>query len=175
MKNRTAPEAQATNNQSNLKLVRPESHFDKLRQLQEAIACRAYELFESRGCRHGQDQADWLRAESEIMRSVPIKVSESEQSLTVQAELPGFNAEEIQVSAEPRRLIISGSASQTDEREHENVFYREILARDVFRSLDLPVEVDAANAKATIRDGILSITLPKLTAGKPSQAQASAV
>ena len=175
MKNRTAPEAQATINQSNLKLVRPESHFDRLRQLQEAIACRAYELFESRGCEHGQDQADWLRAESEIMRLVPIKVSESEQSLTVQAELQGFNAEEIRVSAEPRRLIISGSASQTDEREHENIFYREILARDVFRSLDLPVEVDAVNAEAKIGDGILSIMLPKLNAGKPSQAQASAV
>jgi HSP20 family protein len=175
MKNQTAPEARATKNQSNLKLIGPESRFDRLRQLQEAIACRAYELFESRGCQHGQDQADWLRAESEILRPVPVKVTESEHSLTVQAELPGFNAEGIQVSAEPRRLIISGSASQTDEKENDNIFYREILARDVFRSLDLPVEVDTVNAKATIEDGILCITLPKLTAGKLSQAQASAV
>ena len=175
MKNQTAPEARATTNQSNPKLVRPESHLDRLGQLQEAIACRAYELFEDRGCEHGQDQADWLRAESEILRPVPVKVSVDEQSLIVQAELPGFNAEEIQISAEPRRLIISGSASQTNEKETENIFYREILAKDVFRSLDLPVEVDTANAEATLRDGILNVTLPKLNARKPSQAQASAV
>jgi hypothetical protein len=36
MKNRTAPEAQAAKNQSNLKLVRPESQLDRLGQLQEA-------------------------------------------------------------------------------------------------------------------------------------------
>jgi HSP20 family protein len=175
MKNQTAPEARATTNQSSPKLIRPESHIDRLRQLQEAIACRAYELFEGRGCEHGQDQADWLRAESEILRPVPITISESEQSLTVQAKLPGFNAEDIQVSAEPRRLIISSSASHTNEKQTENIFYREILARDVFRSLDLPVEVDSVNAEATLRDGILNVTLPKLNVSKPSQAQASAV
>ena len=175
MKNQTAPEARATTNQSNPKLVSPESHLDRLKQLQEVIACRAYELFEGRGCEHGQDQADWLRAESEILRPVPVKVRESEQSLTVQAELPGFNAEDIQVSAEPRRLIISGSASQANEKETENIFYREILAKDVFRSLDLPLEVDAANAEATLKDGILNVTLPKLNVSKQSQAQASAV
>jgi HSP20 family protein len=175
MKNQTAQEARTTTNQSNARLIRPESHFDRLRQFQEAIACRAYEIFESRGCQHGQAQEDWLRAESEILRPVPVKVSESEQSLTVQAELPGFTAEEIQVSAEPRRLIISGSASQADEKETENVFSREILARDVFRSLDLPVEVDADKVEATLTDGILNITLPKLIASKPSHAQASGV
>ena len=82
--------------------------------------------------------------------------------------MPGFNTEEIQVSAEPRRLIISGSTSQANEKETESIFYREILAKDVFRSLDLPVEVDAASAEATLRDGILKVTLPKLNASKPS-------
>jgi HSP20 family protein len=175
MKNQTAPKAQATTNPANPKLITPEIHFDRLRELQEAIACRAFELFEARGCEHGQDQADWLRAESEILRPIPVKVSESEQSLTVQAELPGFNAEEVQVSVEPRRLIISGSASQTDEKETENVFYREILAKDVFRSLDLPVEIDTDKVEATLAGGILNVTLPKLVAGEPSHAQASAV
>ncbi|HEX4920984.1 MAG TPA: DUF2934 domain-containing protein [Candidatus Bathyarchaeia archaeon] len=31
-----------------------------------AIACRAYELFEARGCEHGHDWEDWFRAESEL-------------------------------------------------------------------------------------------------------------
>ena len=122
MKNQTAPEARATNNQSNLKLIRPESHFDRLKQLQEAIACRAYELFESRGCEHGQDQADWLRAESEILQPLPIKVSEYEDRLAVEAELPGFSAEKVAVSAEPRRLIISGRTSLTDGKRRRILF-----------------------------------------------------
>jgi HSP20 family molecular chaperone IbpA len=70
--------------------------------------------------------------------------------------------------------MLSGSAMLTNQKETENVCYREILAKDVFRSLDLPVEVDAVNAEATLKDGILNVTLPKINASKPSQAQASA-
>ena len=75
MKKRTAPEARAITNLANPKLSRPESQFDKLRKLEEAIAW-ASELFESRGCAHGQDFTDWLRAESEILQPLQIKVSE---------------------------------------------------------------------------------------------------
>jgi HSP20 family molecular chaperone IbpA len=175
MKNQTAPEAQATTRLSNLKLIKPESHFDRLKELQEAIACRAFELFETRGCEHGQDLADWLRAESEILQPLPIKVSEYEDHLAIEAELLGFSAEEIKISAEPRRLIICGRAGQTNEEEKENTFSREILVKDTFHLLDLPAEIDADKVEASLRDGILNVTLPKLVADKPSQARASTV
>jgi HSP20 family molecular chaperone IbpA len=175
MKNQTAREAQVTNKPATPKLIKPETHFDRLRDLKEAIACRAYELFEARGCEHGQDLADWLRAESEILQPFPIRVSEYEDRLAVEAELPGFSAEEVEVSAEPRRLIISGRASLTNGKEEENTFSREILANDTFHLLDLPVEIDADKVEATLNCEILKVTLPKLVAGKPSQARASAV
>ena len=129
----------------------------------------------ARGCEHGQDFADWLRAESEILHPLPIQVSEYEDRLSVEAELPGFSAGEIAVSAEPHRLIISGRPSLTNGKEEENTFFREILARDTFHLLDLPVEIDTDKVEATLADGVLSITLPKFVADKPSHAQASAV
>jgi len=175
MKDQIAPNARVKNNHSSPKLVEPQSHVNRLRQLQEAIACRAYELFENRGGGHGQDFEDWLRAESEILRPVPIKVGESEGSLTLQAELPGFNADMIEVSAEPRRLIISGTTSQSGEREAENTFSREILAKDVFRSLDLPVEIDPNKVKATFDGGTLNVTLPKIARSNKPHAHATAV
>ena len=175
MKNQVATEARATTKHVNPKLIKHQSHLDRLTELQEAIACRAYELFERRGCEHGQDQADWLRAESELLQSLSVEVREQEDRLAVEAQMPGFSAEQIEVSAELRRLIISGRSGLTDGGEAENTFSREILAKEAFCLLDLPVEVDAGKVEATFRDGVLNVTLPKLVAGEPSRAQASAV
>jgi HSP20 family molecular chaperone IbpA len=151
-----------------------------LRELEEAIACRAYELFESRGCAHGEDLTDWLRAESEILKPLAIKVSEYKDRLAVEAELPGFSAEEIEVSVEPRRLIISGRTSPA-AKQAENIFFREILAKSsevltiaTFRLLDLPVEVDADKVDAKLAGETLTVTLPRLVVDKSSHAQASA-
>ena len=172
MKNQVAAEARATTKQTPPQLIRPESHLDRLKQLQEARACRAYELFESRGCEHGQDQADWLRAESELLQPLPVQVREQEDRLAVEAQLLGYSAEQIEVSAEPRRLIISGRMNLTDEEKAENTFTREILVKQAFCPLDLPVEVDAGKVEAAFSDGVLNVTLPKRVAGKPAHAQA---
>jgi HSP20 family molecular chaperone IbpA len=179
MKRQTAREVRATTKPESPKLIEPESQFDKLRELEEAIECRAYELFESRGCGHGQDFTDWLRAESEILQPLPIKVSEYQDQLAVEAEVPGFTAEEVEVSAEPRRLIISGRTSLTD-REAENTFSREILAKPpatltkgTFRVIDLAVEIDPDHVEARVTGEILNVTLPKRVVDKSSHAQAS--
>ena len=36
--------------------------------LQDRIRARAYELYEGRGCEHGQSEQDWLRAERELLK-----------------------------------------------------------------------------------------------------------
>jgi HSP20 family molecular chaperone IbpA len=175
MKNQTAPDKRAMEGTARPAIVRPEVQFDRLRELREAIAGRAYEIFEGRGREHGHEFADWLRAESEVLRHIPIKMSESEDALRVQAEMPGFDPREVIVSVGPRQLIISGNAGQADDREAENTFSREILAGAAFRLLELPVEVDAEKAQATLVGGILTVKLPKPAAGEPARAQASAV
>ena len=180
MKRQTAREVRATTEPASPKLITRESQLDKLRGFHEAIARRAYELFETRGCEHGQDLADWLRAESDVLQPLPIKVGEYRDRLAVEAELPGFSAEEIDVSVEPRRLIISGRTSPAD-KEAENFFAREILAKSTevltkgtFRLLDLPVEIDANKVEAKLTGETLKVTLPKLVVDESSHAQASA-
>jgi HSP20 family protein len=179
MKRQTSKDMRATTKPESPKLIEPESQFAKFRDLEEAIARRAFELFERRGCEHGQDLADWVRAESEMLQSLAIKVSEYRDRLAVKAELPGFCAEEIEVSAEPRRLIISGGTTQTD-KEAGNTFLREIVAnstgiltKHIFRLLDLPVAIDVNKVEATLTGGILNVTLPRLVVDQSSHARAS--
>ena len=49
----------------------------------QAIAYRAYELYEARGCEHGHDLEDWFRAESELRWPGAVNIVESSGAVTV--------------------------------------------------------------------------------------------
>jgi len=107
---------------------------------------------------------DWLRAEAELLHPLHLEVSETDDALTVQAEVPGFSEKDIQVSIEPRRLTISGKRETIEERKKGKTTYSERCSDQIFRAMDLPVEVDTASSavKAQYDRGVLTITLPKV-------------
>src|SRR5262249_50208921 len=90
--------------------VEAETLIERMTKLKEAVARRAFEFFESRGREVGGELGDWFRAESELLLSVPVTMEDTEKQITVRAEVPGFKANEIKISAEPRRVMIEGSA-----------------------------------------------------------------
>ena len=85
----------------------------EMQPVQLAITRRAFELFEKRGREHGHDWEDWFKAESEFLCPVSISTSESEDRLSVRANVFGFTENELQVSIEPRRLAILGKKKAT--------------------------------------------------------------
>ncbi len=72
---------------------------DELEALSRETARRAFNLFQQRGRADGLDLDDWLRAEAELLRPVPIEMSESEDSLMIRAEVPGFDARHLEYSS----------------------------------------------------------------------------
>ena len=144
--------------------------FDQRRELSENIAKRAYEFFDGRGRQFGQDLDDWLRAEEEVMRRVPVEVRENATQITVCAEVPGFTVSDIQVRVEPWNLAISGKAEEQRQEKDEWTVYAECSSRRFYRSLELPAEVDPARATAILKDGILEIDLTKAAASQAARA-----
>ena len=150
-----------------LTMPEPEGMFDRsIREIYEAIARRAYELFEQRGQFHGNDLGDWLSAESESLRPVPVEVTEDDDTLSVRAEVPGFNAKDLEIKVEPSRLLIKGKTGTTTERKTRRTVYTECLANEIFRIVNLPAEVNPEKATAVLEDGILQLTLPKAASTK---------
>lgn len=147
-----------------LQLVTSDQMLSRMREQVDNIARRAFEIFESNGRRLGQDLDDWLRAETELLHPLHLEVSETDDALTVEAEVPGFGEKDIKVSIEPRRLTISGKRETTEERKKGKTIYSERCSNEIFRAMDLPVEVDAASSalKAQYDRGVLTITLPKV-------------
>jgi len=153
-------------NSTDLNLVSVHELFEHTQDVFNLIAQRAFEIFENRGCAHGNDREDWFLAESELLTPVKFHISESGERITARAELPGFNRQEIKVSLEPRRLSISGKSEPHED--HQSRKHVQSLAHKhmIFRVIDLPAEVDLSKVKATLNDGTLEIVMPKADPAK---------
>jgi HSP20 family protein len=158
-----------------IKIVAHHSLLDRIHKIQEDIAQRAFELFEKSGSAPGHELDHWFEAESEILHPAHMKVDETEDALTVQAEVPGFNANELQVSVEANRLTISGrKEASKEEKKKGKTIYEEHCSSELLRMIDLPVAVDSAKATATLKNGILDLTFPKAPQTKSSQIEVKA-
>jgi HSP20 family protein len=139
---------------------------NQMERIYDAVARRAFEIFEGNGRWNGHDIDDWLEAESEIIHPMHLEISETNNSLTVKAEVPGFTAKELDVQVESYRLTISGKHESKEESSRETTIYSERCAKEVFRSIGLPAAVDATKVNATLKDGVLTVELPKAANAK---------
>ena len=157
-----------------VKLVPADLVAHRREEIDRMIAQRAYELFEGRGCLHGHDVVDWLQAEDEIVHSCRHDLRESPEAITLRAEMPSsYPADQLLVSVEPWRLIVSG------QREVEVGYWdgaktrTEARPQRIFRVHDLPVEVDPSIATAILRDNTLEVVMPKADAAKKPEARST--
>ena len=148
------------------KLVPATDLLPRLQRLHSSVARRAFEIFESNGRTVGRDLENWLQAESELLHPVHIDVAESDEGLTVRAEIPGFIAEQLEVSMEPRRVTIAGKRESHAERKDEKTIYKEHCSDQILRVIELPAEVVAGRVAATLRDGVLELKMPKAAPAK---------
>jgi HSP20 family protein len=151
---------------TDLNLVSVHELFEHTQDVFNLIARRAFEIFEARGCVHGNDREDWFLAESELLTPVKFHLSESGERLTARAELPGFHRQEIKVSLEPRRLSISGKTEPLEDQKSGKHPHSHRHAQLMFRVIDLPCEVDLSKAKASFNDGRLEVVMPRAAPAK---------
>ena len=140
--------------------------FDQIQQTYDSIARRAFEIFNNNGRWLGNELEDWFRAESELLHPVHLEIAESDDNLTVRAEVPGFSAKELEINVEPRKLTIAGKHEAQEESKKGKTIYSERCAKEILRVVDLPAEVDSSKVSATLKDGILNIELPKAAHAK---------
>jgi HSP20 family protein len=111
--------------------------------------------------------ANWNRPEAGNPRVFPaLNVWEDAEKVFVEAELPGFKMDELEIYVTGDELTIKGNRA---ERQEEGVsFHRQERGFGAFsRALRLPVEADSERVEATLRDGVLTIALPKTPAAMP--------
>jgi HSP20 family molecular chaperone IbpA len=136
---------------------------EQVKAASDAIASRAYELFEGNGCVSGHDREDWLKAEAQLLYPVRVQASESDDAVEVKAEVPGFSENDLEVCVEPRRVVISGNRPSTSNGKKAKTLFGEIGSDRLMKVIDLPVEVNPKSASAALRNGMVELSLPKMS------------
>ena len=154
-----------------VKATEPLNVFEQFNHIYDAIARRACDIFESNGRHFGHELEDWFKAEAELLHPVHLRMAESDDALTVEAEVPGFEAKDLQINLEPQRLTISGKKETKEEQKKAKAVYQEHCSNEILRVIDLPVEVDASKAAATLKNGMLELQMPKSTMAKTTRVE----
>lgn len=103
-----------------------------------------------------------------------IDLYQDRDHLVVRAEVPGMKKEEIEVSLHDGALTISGERKAEDKREEGDNYRSERFYGRFQRSVALPVAVKPDDVKASYKDGILTVTLPKAEEARPRQISVAA-
>ena len=86
---------------------------------------------------------------------------EEKDKYVVKADLPGMKKEDIEVSVTQNMLTIKGERKIEEERKDEGYYYCERRYGSFVRSIALPGSVEVDKIKATYKDGVLTVELPK--------------
>jgi HSP20 family protein len=100
-----------------------------------------------------------------------IDVSESEGNITVHAEIPGMDPNDIEVSVQGNTLTIRGERKQESIEEDKEMYRSERSYGNFERSIPLPAAVDPEQAKASYTNGVLRIKLLKVEKNRPKKVQ----
>ena len=85
-----------------------------------------------------------------------------DKNLTLKAALPGISAEDIDVQLTSESARISGEYKYEEEREDAGCYHSEFRYGKFDRTVALPVAIDHENVTAEFKDGILTLTMPKV-------------
>ena len=116
----------------------------------------------------------------DVMRTVGVKpyqgsaypkvnVYEYDDKIGIVAEIPGLNKKQLNVDVEDGVLTISGDKHSTFEEDGAKVIRRELKQSSFKRSFELGEQLDGDNIAANFKDGVLSVSIPKIEPEKPKK------
>jgi HSP20 family protein len=92
----------------------------------------------------------------------PVDVAESENEMTVRAEIPGMDPKDLDVHVTGNQLVLSGEKKDTSENKGENYYCSETHYGSFHRSIPLPEDVDSEHVEAEYANGVLTLHMKKM-------------
>ncbi len=93
-------------------------------------------------------------------------VTENKDSYVFKADVPGVKQEDIEISVTGSRIQITGKRDTETEKKTDTVYTYERQYGSFTRSFTLPEGVDTAHAKSELKDGVLTLVIPKVEAAQ---------
>ena len=126
----------------------------------ETLSTRLNRLFNTTVSKPDDEMpfGDWLPA---------VDVEETDAEYLIKADLPAIRREDVKVGVTDGVLTIEGERRQEKEEENRKVHRVERSFGKFIRRMSVPTDVDQAKIAAEVKDGLLSVHLPKSAAAKP--------
>jgi len=102
--------------------------------------------------------------EESRMLTPPVDIFEIEDGLAVVVDLPGVDKEHVEINVDNNVLTIKGTLQY---EEHGEALYSEFELRSFYRQFELSDEIDQEKIRADMKNGVLTIRLPKAEKAKP--------
>src|SRR5690242_16512621 len=122
--------------------------FSFMRRFHDEMDRRMAQIF---GNESGQGAGSWRPA---------VEIAERNGQLCIHAELPGVKPEDVKVEATDNALVIHGERKDEHEENKSGVYRSERRYGSFYREIPLPEGVNAEQAQANFKDGVLEVTLP---------------
>lgn len=103
-----------------------------------------------------------VRMSKTATKSPQVNVYEKDNNVMVEAQLPGIKAEDVNIEVGDNFLTLSGEKKEEREEKNKNYYRREMNYGSFSRTVLLPAKVKSEKAEAEAKDGVLTITLPKI-------------
>src|SRR5690348_13536022 len=130
---------------------------DLMKSVCDEVRERAYRLFLEKGGRDGHDLEDWLTAERELLCAPPCELTENQHEIRIKAEVPGFDANSLQVDVLPTSITIEGYV----EKKQESKEVKTRSQKRLLRQFELPARIDPQHVKATLEKDLLEVVAKK--------------
>jgi len=101
--------------------------------------------------------------------SLPVDIRQTDTEFVIEASVPGFKPEEVEVTFEDGLLTIRGQRSSETEEKKGQYVRRERRQASVYRQVGLPAEVRADEISASFDNGVLRITVPRAQKAQPKR------
>jgi HSP20 family molecular chaperone IbpA len=102
----------------------------------------------------------------------PVDIFETEEALVVRADLPGVRPEDVQTTLKDNLLVISATVQPPDPRWRP--VYTEYQVGHFIRQFRLGQQIDQGKISAQMKEGVLTLTLPKADHARPRRIQVQA-
>ena len=115
----------------------------------------------------GPGKAQLPAKREEALVGTPIvDVVDKKDKLILRSEMPGAKKDNIKISVEEDRIHISGKVEREEEEKKEDYYYSERAYSAWERTIPLPVKIKTDDVRATYKNGVLQVTLPKCEEAK---------
>ncbi len=95
------------------------------------------------------------------VKTPDVDIMETDSELVITTDMPGLNKDDIQIKVSEDSIEISSEVKREEKEEEKGYIRRERVYRKFYRKLPLPTAVDAEKAKASYKNGVLEVRLPK--------------